>query len=270
MKITPEISDQKRDLQEAFYDQIQIKDLDSHELVKYFVDSEKEAEKYKFQGTFYPSAYFDIKKLIGSAMIRLSKEEIKDLFYFTLKNNNIFPFKEKHYPIFLESIELLMPAFESGDYDKCHLTPNKLHLLLEIKGKKDLNKLNNTSYKDFMFLFSFINKAWSFSNYPSMRKKAKNLESFLQSKLLMNRIREGVPLFLNFDHLSAASLILLLMDENDSSKECLLNFQKQNLERKLVWVLGSFYMDFNKSNSNKDLLNDLLTKYPNEWINEYE
>lgn len=269
MKNPNEVSDKKQEEQEEFYDKLSIEGLEPKELVRHLVKSETEAQEFEFQGQFYPGAFFTLKKLIGSAMKDLSEEEVADVFYYTLKLNDISPFKEKHYPVFLASVEKLLPAFNSGNYYRCHLDHNKLFLLLGIEGEKDIAMMRETPFLEFNLILKFINKAWSFSNYPNMRKKHKSLQEFANSKLLMERVRRSVHLFNEFNHLSAASLILLLMDHEISSKNVLLKYHTTDLPRETVWLLGSFYKDFSQSIDNKELQEDLKNKYPIEWIEEY-
>lgn len=64
-------------------------------------------------------------------------------------------------------------------------------------------------------------------------------------------------------------MLLLLSDEKES-KETLSKLQKQQLSSHLVWVLGTFYKDFQNMEANKEVLDDLYEKFPHKWINEFQ
>ncbi|WBX77151.1 hypothetical protein PG911_02505 [Tenacibaculum ovolyticum] len=53
-------------------------------------------------------------------------------------------------------------------------------------------------------------------------------------------------------------------------KKALLNLHKKELKNTQVWLLGSFYKDFQSEEINKPVLIDLYNKFPKEWIDEYQ
>ena len=264
------------------YASLKIDGLSPEELFTHLIDSELVSMMNKTQGEFYYRINFHpyFKKTMASSLKGVDDHLIVDVIYHCLRNNAIFKFNKKFYPLFLKAVEKLLPDLAENAPYICGLNRFNAFILFGIKDESDLENLYKNSLEDFLSILDFINKANSYTAYPYMRKKHDKLSSFLINLVLMSRVREGI-LFYNefkkgislssdFPMTMAASLILLLKDTNNSSKESLLKLHKQPLDRKIVWVLGSFYKDFNDSPENKNLLADLYTTYPKEWVDEHE
>ncbi len=264
------------------YDTLEISKLSADELFTYLNQSEIESMQNKKQGEFYYRICFDphFKKIMSSTLKGIDEDLIVNAFYHCLRHNKIYKFNPKNYPLFLKAFQKLLPDLAENAPYICGFNRFNAILLFDIKDITDEEKLYQSSIEEFFAILEFINKANTYTAYPYVRKNHEKLTPFLENSNLMNRIRKGFSLYKQFEEgisLSsdftmtiAASLVLLLKDSNLDSKNMLLNFHQENLSRKLVWVLGSFYKDFVKINDNKKLLDNLYEIYEKSWIDIYE
>lgn len=237
-------------------------------IIKHFIASEKEAYENNFQGQFYPSYHYEINRVMSTKMLKISDEDIYLAFYYQLKLGNIYKPLEKHYNLFLKAVA---HNIEDNDLENTFLSADILYLLFGIKNNENSDSIYDVLYNDYVDLLKFTGLCNSYTTYPNLRKKhARFSPPFLNNKILVNRIKNGFDYYFKSSFLTAGSLVLLLLDTNTESKTVLLDLHKSNLTNTNVWFLGSFYMDFKKTEANKQLLKDLYSKYPKEWIDEYQ
>ena len=265
-----DISNELREKQREKYDNIIIKELTNAEILLHFIESEDEAYKYNFQGLFYPGAYFVIKKIIKTTLKGVEPQIIVDTFFHLIMHLNLFSFHKNHFPYFIEAFKKYYQIEKEKSY-RNNLLAYYFYLLFEVNEKTDIEKIElEVAYDEFESIRKFIGKAISYSAYPYMRKKRDKIEPFLENNILLSRIQKGILNYHEFDKVMAASLILLLMDTSTDSKDVLINWNRKNLNVKEVWLLASFYKDFQDTEANKNILEDLYSKYPSDWIDVYQ
>ncbi|WP_435181820.1 hypothetical protein [Cellulophaga omnivescoria] len=236
-------------------------------IIKHFIASEKEAYENNFQGQFYPSYHYEISRVMSTKMSKIDDEDIYLAFYYQLKLGNIYKPLEKHYPLFLKA---LAHNIDDNDLDNTFLDADILYLLFGIKNNENSDSVYDILYNDYANFLQFTKLCNSYTTFPNLRKKHAKFAPFLNNKALVNRIKKGLHYYFESSFLTAGSLVLLLLDTSDSAKEVLYNLHKTNLKNTDVWLLGSFYMDFKKTDANRKLLKDLYVTYPKEWIDEYQ
>lgn len=240
---------------------------DNVSIIKYFIASEKEAYENNFQGQFYPSYHYEINRVMSSKMSKIDDEDIYLAFYYQLKLGNIYKPLEKHYSLFLKAVA---HNIDDNDLDNTFLNATHLYFLFGIKNNENADSVYDTTYEDYIETLKFISLCGSYTTFPNLRKKRARFIPFLENETIISRIKNELPLYFKSDFMTSGSLVLLLLDTNKSSKEVLYNLHKLNLKNTDVWLLGSFYKDFKKSDTNKKLLKDLYATYPKEWIDEYQ
>ena len=264
------------------YESLEIEKLTAEEIFSYIIKSEVESMQSHSQGDFYWRIQFHphFKKVIGSSLKGVNDELIVNTFYHCLRNNDIFKFNKKHFPLFLRAFEKLLPDLAENAPYICGFSRYHAFLLFDVKNISDNTNLMKSSYDDFSKILSFIKKANVFTNFPNIRKKHLVFDPYFDNSVLMDRIRRAVKYYSDYTNgkrfsvgssmTIASSIVLLLKDSNETSKEPLFDWQQQKLSRELVWLLGSFYKDFQETNENKSLLKDLYKIYPKEWVDEYK
>lgn len=237
------------------------------EIIKHFIASEKEAYEKNFQGQFYPSFHYEISRVMSTKMSKIDDEDIYLAYYYQLKLGNIYKPLEKHFPLFLKAVA---HNIDDNDLDNTFLSADILYLLFGIKNNENADSVYDLCYNDFTDFLKFTGLCNSYTTYPNLRKKRARFTHFLNNKALINRIKNGFDYYFKSSFLTAGSLVLLLLDTNNSAKKVLYSLHKTDLKNTDVWFLGSFYKDFKKTDSNKELLKDLYASYPKEWIDEYQ
>ncbi|QWX84827.1 hypothetical protein H0I23_04075 [Cellulophaga sp. HaHaR_3_176] len=236
-------------------------------IIKHFIASEKEAYENNFQGQFYPSYHNEINRVMSTKMLKISDEDIFLAFYYRLKLGIIDKPIEKHFSLFLKAVE---HNITDNDLENTYLDAAQLYLLFGIKNNENSDAVNDVIYEDYIELLKFLNLCSTYNTYPNLRKKSIRFLPFLENEILMRRITEGFSFYYGSTFIAAGSLVLLLLDTKKDSKNVLLDLHKNDLTNTNVWLLGSFYEDFQKTEINKSLLKDLYNKYPKEWIDEYQ
>jgi len=248
---------------------------DKKATIKYFIESEENAMQYKIQGLIYPEFHYEIAKIIDSKMSDFTDNEILNTYYHMLRLGNWFTPHKANFPLYKKALEKILPDLEDNTYHICHLNKYDAYLMFGIINNNDKHRIASLNYDNFIEQKKFILKTAQYTNYPGMRKKRDKFIPFLSNELLMERVRKGVLLFYSYEFKFsiAGSLILLLLDKNKASKEVLIKLHKHNLPNHFVWILGSFYKDFQSRSlgtENKNLLSHLYANYPSDWIDEYQ
>jgi hypothetical protein len=256
--------------QEKIYDNIHTADLTNPEIITHFVESETIAQKYQFQGKFYSGAYFKIKKIVKTTMKDIPEEMRVKAFFFLILFDDFFPIHKKNHSCFLEAVQRTLPIIAEDNYINRNIKFN-IYLLFGISEEEiKAGSMEKNSYEEFESIWKFIDKAKSYSAYPYMRNKKEKFAPFLDNEILMSRIRSGFSRYEIFNFVKAASFILLLMDKEKESKNILFEMHTKDLSPDKVWLLGSFYKDFQDTDEQIHLLEDLYSRYPKEWIDEYQ
>ncbi|MCT4699252.1 hypothetical protein [Tenacibaculum haliotis] len=240
---------------------------DNNGIIQNFIDSEEEARLHDFQGQFYPSFHYEINRVMKTKMTKISQKNIYLAYYYRIKLGIWDVPSKLNFPLFLAAVE---KNILDNDMDKTYVSASKMYLLFDFKNNSDLPKIATLSYEDYIASIKFLNLSNSYLCYPNLRKKRIRFAPFLSNKLLLTRIKNGLYFYLDSDFETAASLVLLLLDTNETSKKALLNLHKKELKNTQVWLLGSFYKDFQSEEINKPVLIDLYDKFPKEWIDEYQ
>lgn len=274
-------SDRRCEAQIKFYDKLNYHKVfaDKKEVIRHFIESEDEAKEYVFQGKFYPMAHYEIAKIVKTKMKVFDENEIVKTFYHLLRlGNGIFKMNDESYSFLQKAMALLLPDLEESKYLVCHMHKNVAYLLFEVLNEKDKNNIPKTSYKDYLEIRDFIWKSTNYSSFLSMRKNREKFIIFLENRLLLDRVKKAVIIFsenkfhqnIGSNFYFAACILLLLLSEEKESKEALFKLHEQNLSNHLVWVLGSFYKEFQNTSANKEVLIDLYQKYSADLIDEYQ
>jgi len=242
--------------------------LSYEEIINYFIESENEALKYQFQGHFYPMSHYEIKDVLSKTLKGMEAEKMIDAYFHLTRLNKFIKVKEKNYPYLLKGVEKGLHLLGKG-YHISESDPSALFLLFGVMNSNDSAKLYDTSHTEYLNAFRFYRKINSYMCYHSLRKKLKP-ELYLKDSLLLKRAQKMTSFFYNFDFNTAGVLVLLLADTSMSSKQALLKYHTTALDREIVWLLGSFYKDFNTTKANKQLFKDLYDHYPSEWVDDYE
>jgi len=268
-----DISSEKREAQRARINTIDFPNISDTELIDHFLSCQRESLEFNFDEKFMaPSGYglYYPTKLIGSAMKGIPDDTIVEMFYHMIRNNRLPKFKKQFYPHYLKAFQQVLPDLLKDDFYRCRLPLNKAQLLFDATRESESEKAEQTSFEEYETIFGFITKAWSYTAYPYMRKKREKLAPYVANALLMSRIRKNIAASGEFDFTTAAMLVLLLLDQDQASKEALLNWHKQSPDRSLVWILGSFYRDFQNTPENKAVLANLYATFPADWIDQRE
>lgn len=266
--------------QNKIYDKMDFRKVfaDRRETIRHFIESEDVAKKYVFQGRFFYMAHYEIAKILKTKMKGFDENEIVKTLYHTLRLGNLYKIDEVNYPHLQTAMTLLVPDLEESKYHVCEINKQVAYLLFEVLNEKDIDNIKKTNYKEYSGILDFIAQSNSYSYLPGMRKSYNKFIIFLENKLLLERAKKAVILFSpnkfhqnignNFHYLGL--IILLLLSEEKASKETLLQLHKQVLSGHLVWLLGTFYKDFQNTQANKELLIDLYEKFPNDWVDEFQ
>lgn len=241
--------------------------LTTSKIIDLFIESENEALEYEFQGKFYPSRHYDINATLTKALKGIDKQKIVDAYFHSARLGTIIKVKENNYSLFLKGVEKALSSIGKG-HNINVLKPSKVFFLFGVSSPNNIENLYNTKYNEFLETLKFVTKINSYTSYPSLRRKLK-ASLFLENPILLRRSQKMTPFFNQFNFETAGALVLLLVDSSETSKQVLLKFHNTNLPRETVRILGGFYKDFKTSKANKLLLNDLYSKYPSNWIDEY-
>lgn len=266
--------------QKKIYDKMDFRKVfaDRKETIRHFIESEDVAKKYVFQGKFYPMAHYEIAKILKTKMKGFDENEIVKTLYHTIRLGNLYTIDEVNYPHLQTAMALLVPDLEESKYLVCAINRQTVYLLFEVLNEQDIDNIKKTNYSEYRGILDFIAQSNSYSHLPGMRKSYNKFIIFLENKLLLERVKKAVILFSsnkfhqqignNFRYLGL--IILLLLSEEKASKEALLQLHKQVLSAHLVWLLGTFYKDFQNTQANKELLIDLYEKFPHDWIDKFQ
>ncbi|WP_348799753.1 hypothetical protein [Flavobacterium adhaerens] len=273
-------SDQLCEAQSIFFGKLDYHKVfsDKKEVIRHFIESENEAKEYVFQGKFYPMAHYEIQKIVKTKMSGFDEKEIIQTFYHCLRLGSLYKIDEVNYPYLQRAIQLLLPDLQESKYLVCSMDRQVIYLLFEARNENDAENIFQTNYTTYSAIREFILQAGSYSHLPGMRKSHKKFTLFLENKLFLNRVQNAVILFsenkfhqkISPNFYFYACVLLLLLSEDEESKKALLQLHKQQLSNHLVWVLGSFYKEFQNTTANKELLNHLYSTYPSNWIDEYQ
>ncbi|GGF21415.1 hypothetical protein [Flavobacterium limi] len=267
--------------QREIYDKMDFRRVlaDKKATIRHFIESEDVAKQYHFQGRFYYMAHYEIAKILKTKMKGFDENDIIKTLYHTLRLGNLYKIDEINYPYLQKAMTLLLPDLEESKYQVCDMNRQIAFLLFEVLNENDQDFIYKSSYKDYSEIRDFIGKANSYVDLFSMRKNKEKFIVFLENKLLLERVRKAVLLFTaNEFHQNTganfyffACVLLLLLSEEKESKKTLLKLHKQEeLSGHLVWVLGTFYKDFQNTEENKQLLINLYETFPDDWIDEYQ
>ncbi|MDE1207668.1 hypothetical protein [Tenacibaculum larymnensis] len=242
--------------------------LTPQEIINYFIDSENEALKYQFQGHFYPMWHYEIKDVLSKTLKGMEAEKMIDTYFHLARLNKFIKVKENNYSYLLKGVEKSLHLLGKG-YHISTSKPSTIFLLFGVTSSNTSAKLYDTDYTEYLNAFNFFTKINSYTSYPSLRKKLKP-ELYLKDSLLLKRAQKMTSFFNDFDFNTAGALVLLLADTSISSKQVLLKYHTTDLDRNIVWLIGSFYKDFNTTEANAQLLKNLYNHYPSEWVDDYE
>ncbi|PXY46996.1 hypothetical protein [Flavobacterium hydrophilum] len=266
--------------QKKIYDKMDFSKVfaDKKETIRHFIESEDLAKEYVFQGRFYCMAHYEIAKILKTKMKGFEENEIVKTLYHTLRHGNFYKIDGINYPYLQKALTLLLDEFEESKYLVCQMDKLMVYLLFEVLNSNDQDYIYKTSYKDYSEIRDFIWKSHSYRDLFNMRKNAGKFIVFLENKLLVERAKKAVLLFsANKFHQNigpnfyfAACILLLLLSDEKESKETFLQLHKQELAGHLVWVLGTFYKDFQNIEANNDLLLNLYETYSHDLIDEYQ
>ncbi|MDQ5930387.1 MAG: hypothetical protein QG594_2175 [Bacteroidota bacterium] len=266
--------------QKKIYDKMDFRKVfaDKKETIRHFIESEDAAKHYIFQGRFYCMAHYEIAKLLKTKMKGFDDIDIIKTLYHTLRLGNLYKIDEINYPYLQKAMTLVLPDLEESRYQVCNMNKHVAFLLFEVLNENDQDNIYKTSYKDYSEIRDFIWKATCYVDLFSMRKNKEKFRIFLENKLLVERVQKATLLFsatkfhqnVGHNFYFAACILLLLLNDEKESKETLLQLHKQKLSGHLVWVLGTFYKDFQNTETNKELLINLYETFPHDWINEYQ
>lgn len=245
---------------------VQIK-KDNLGILKHFIESEKEAHEHDFQGQFYPSYHYEINRVMSTKMTKIPDEIIHLAFYYRLKLGTLDKPLPQHFSLFLNAVE---KNIADNNLDKSYLSAYKIYLLFGVMNSADAKNVHHITYEAYTNSLHFLAISNSYTSFPNLRKKHIRFLPFIENKTLMQRIYEGISSYFNSDFTTAGSLVLLLLDTQQASKDVLFALHKNKLENTTVWLLGSFYKDFQNTNINKQILKNLYDLYPKEWIDEYQ
>ncbi|ADV50448.1 hypothetical protein Celal_3174 [Cellulophaga algicola DSM 14237] len=236
-------------------------------LITHFIASEKEARENDFQGQFYPSYHYEIDKVMNTKMLKILDEDIFSAFYYRLKLGIIDKPSEKHFSLFLKAVA---HNIADNDLENTFLSGTKMYLLFGIKNNENSDAVYDVIYEDYIAILKFLNLCSTYTAYPNLRKKKDRFLPFLDNAILITRIKEGISFYFESNFVTAGSLVLLLLATDKTSKDKLRNLNDSALKNDDVWLLGSFYKDFQQTEANKELLNNLYSKFSKEWIDEYQ
>lgn len=76
--------------QEKFVDNINEK-LSDEKIVEFFIKTEDDALKYEFQGQFFPSYHYEIKRIYSTIMKKVDEKTKSQFFFHTLRLGEIYP-----------------------------------------------------------------------------------------------------------------------------------------------------------------------------------
>ncbi len=193
------IAEEKYEQQYRFYDNF--RPNSDIEIIEHFIANEKEAAKYDFQGHFYPSYHYEIKRILGLSMRGISDEQKIDAFYYALRLKNLYTFSKKNYPYFKTALCRLL-----NDYDNNKWRPSyggKLDttvVLILLNGIDTLianeKKLDHISFLDFKGILSFINKCYSYYEFENIPKKKAQFQKYMGNETLLNLISKNTLPFL--------------------------------------------------------------------------
>ncbi len=245
---------------------------DKKATIKHFIESEENALQYRIQGLMYPEFHYQIDAIVKTKMTDFTSEEISNTYYHLLRLGNWFKPHKANFTEYQKALEKILPNLEDAVYHVCHLDRFDAYLVFGILNNMDKHKIALLTYDDFLEKRKFVLTYKSYTNYPGMRKKKARFIPFLEDDLLMKRVRKAILLFHSYEFKFAigASIMLLLLDKEKASKELLIKLHNQSLPSHFVWILGDFYKDYQETPENKEILLDLYTNYPNEWIDEYQ
>ena len=274
-------SDRRCETQSKLYDKLNCHKVfaDKKEVIRHFIESEDEAKEYIFQGKFYPMAHYEIAKIVKTKMTDFEENEIVKTFYHTLRLGNLYKIDEVNYHCLQKAMALLLPDLEAAKYQVCDMNRQVAYLLFGVLNEKDFDVIQNTSYKQYSAIREFVLQANSYNQYyENILKKHEKFNCFLSDTLLLKRVQDAVILFskkefhqkIGPNFYFCACLILLLLSDEKESKEALLQLHKQDLSKHLVWVLGSFYKEFQATSANKEVLIHLYQNYSADLIDEYQ
>lgn len=236
-------------------------------IIKNFIESEKEAYEYGFQGVFYPLYHDVLQRVLNTKMTRISEEDIFLAYYYRLKLGIADKTTDRNYSLLLNAVKKIHDEKSRTVHG---LSSACLYLLFGISDGVNFSMIEGNDYQTYSNILAFKTLCNSYFNFPGLRNKSKRFSIFLNDSILMDRIRKGFQSFFERDFVSSGSLVLLLLDTEQKSKESLLQLHKNNLTNKQVWFLGSFYKGFQDSDVNKKILEDLYLIYPKIWVDEYQ
>lgn len=273
-------SDRLCEEQNKYYDKFDFSKAfsDQKKVIRHFIESEDVAKEYVFQGKFYPMAHYEIAKILKTKMKGLDEDEIIKTLYHTLRLGNLYKIDEVNYPYLQKAMTLLLSDLESSKYLICHMDRQIAFLLFEVLNENNADNIKKTNYKEYSEIRKFIEKSNSYVDFFRMRKNSEKFIVFLDDELLLERVKKAVLLFsVNEYHNKTganfyywACVLLLILSGKEDSKIALLQLHKQDLSSHLVWVLGTFYKDFQNTEANKELLKNLYETFPHNWIDEYQ
>jgi len=273
-KTQEELKQEAYKKQEAYenLDFIRATKKDEKATIKYFIESEENALEHKIQGFVYPQFHYELAAIAKSTMRNFDDEEIENTFFHLLRLRSWFKPHKNNFATYKKAFARITEILEGEEYHVCHLNRYAAYLVFEVLNSTDKEKIEQVTYEEFIALRKFVLKVSTYTNYPGMQKKKGQFLPFLENEVLMNRARNSIQLFQTYTHKMTIGgvLMLLLLDENEASKDALIQLHHKKQSRKLVWVLGSFYKAFQETKANQFILKNLYANFPKEWITTYE
>ncbi len=246
-------------------------------LAKAFIESEDLALKYQFQGQLYPLVHYRIDKILKSSFKGFTEETIIHFFFHCFRLGKAWRPKPAFYPLYQKAVSEALLLKNEANYLVFSHSKENLYLWFGITKQFDFNKVLFVPYDDYCNKLAFSTLANSYTAFPNMRKKKERFREYLENEELVKQCRTLVQEIFDtteddnphFSFTQAASLLLLLLGLKTVDKELLFKLHTQNLNRRKVWLLGSFYKDFQETADHKLLLTDLYNTYSKTWIDEY-
>ncbi|MDR7212061.1 hypothetical protein [Flavobacterium piscis] len=274
-------SDRLCEEQSKYYDKLDYHKVfsDKKEVIRHFIESEDVAKEYVFQGKFYPMAHYEIAKILKTKMKGFDENEIVKTLYHTLRLGTLYKIDEVNYPHLQKAMTLLLPDLETSKFRVCGMNRQLAYLLFEVVNEKDIDQIQKTNYTEYTAIKEFILEVSNYNQfYENLLDKHKKFNCFLNDTLLLKRVKKAVIIFsenkfhqnIGPNFYFAACVLLLLLSEEEESKQTLLQLHQKKISNHLVWVLGTFYKDFQNTEANKKLLINLYEIFPHDWINEYQ
>jgi len=241
-------------------------ELSDTKIVELFISTEEEAQKYIFQGKFYPSYWPDIKRIYTTSMRGIDMEIKVKFFYHLLRHNLLYPsLNSKNYEAFKMAFIELIPLIYSSNYDYqiCSFNEEIAQILFNTRKVVPKAIFDDIDYNDFKLMLQFVNKCNSYYDSENIIKKNKQFEKFLQNKKLITNLSlniRSIMLQETFDHNKVlyGVLVLIVISSESLEDNILYKLHREKLYPNTIIFLKNYFYNYFENNTQADRLqNDL-------------